>query len=95
MKKVLSSSLAAYRQYKAAKAGTKAYRIARYLVVAATVAWLRAAASPSPLERWYIDCPSGSAPSALMCRKRGTPSSAHAAAIKDFSYQQSSVVCVQ
>jgi len=28
----------------------------------------RTAASPSPLLRWYIDGPFGSAPSALMCR---------------------------
>jgi hypothetical protein len=35
---------------------------------AATSGRLRAASSPSAFERWYIDGPSMSAPSALMCR---------------------------
>jgi hypothetical protein len=37
-------------------------------MVAATAASAARAASPSALERWYIDGPSRSAPSALMCR---------------------------
>ena len=49
MKKALSSSLAVYRQYRAAKANSKAYRIARYLVVSATVAYVLLLSFPQVL----------------------------------------------
>jgi len=40
MKKTLSSAVAAYRQYKAAKTNSRAYRIVRYLVVTVVVSYV-------------------------------------------------------
>jgi hypothetical protein len=40
MQQIRSSALAAYHQYKAAKAHSRAYRILRYLVISAVVAYL-------------------------------------------------------
>ena len=40
MKKALSSALAAYRRYRAAKANSRAYRVLRYVVVSIVVAYL-------------------------------------------------------
>lgn len=49
MKKALSSTLTAYRGYRAAKANSKAYRIARYLVVSAGVAYVLLLSFPQVL----------------------------------------------
>lgn len=49
MKKALCSALAAYRRYKAAKASNKAYRIVRYLLVSATIAYVLLLSFPQVL----------------------------------------------
>ena len=49
MKKALSSTLAVYRKYKAAKANSKAYRIGRYLLVSATIAYVLLLSFPQVL----------------------------------------------
>ena len=40
MKKALSSALSAYRQYRAAKANSRAYRVLHYLVVSIVVSFV-------------------------------------------------------
>lgn len=49
MKKALSSTLTAYRRYKAAKANSKAYRTVRYFVFAAVVAYILLLSFPQVL----------------------------------------------
>lgn len=49
MKKALSSGLAAYRRYKAAKANSRAYRILRYVLVSTVVAYVLLLSFPQVL----------------------------------------------